>query len=55
MLNLISNIRTSRLNNQNSEIGFKSKIYNYTTDELVPYSKENSVYICSKNWIDTYR
>ena len=55
MLSLIANIRTSRLYNSMPQKGFKKSLENFRTDELVPNTNEVNNFICSKNWIETYR
>ena len=53
MLNLISNIRTNRLQSKN-DFGFKTDLKNISTDEMLPHRPSQNI-IYSKNWLDLYR
>ena len=56
MLNLISNIRTTRLKSRNSNhTGFKEDLSNYTTDDLLLNEDPDENVILSKNWLAVYR
>ena len=56
MLNLISNIRTTRLKSRNSNYtGFKEDLSNYNTDELLLNENPDEKVILSKNWLEVYR